>query len=139
MSNTITTVTLEEQTTPYTQHIKTARHALMADEPLDLGGADLGPAPYEILLASLGACTSMTIRMYAKQKQWPLQQVKITLTHEKRLNTENKKFDHFMREITLLGNLDDAQRARLIEIADKCPVHKTLIEEPRPVMMTTLV
>jgi len=106
---------------------------LVADEPESVGGRDTGPTPYGLLLASLGACVSMTLRMYANRKQLPLDRVSVRLRHEKihardceECETETGKIDRIEREIVLEGELDDAQRARLLEIADRCPVHRTL-------------
>jgi len=117
----------------YTTEIRVGDHTLIADEPASVGGADLGPSPYGYLLASLGACTSMTLRMYADIKKWDLKEVTVHLSHEKTHNEDctdcaNKstKIDKIDRVIELEGNLDDTQRTRLLEIADKCPVHKTL-------------
>jgi len=117
----------------YTTDILAGGHALMADEPKSLGGADLGPTPYGLLLASLGACTTITLRMYANHKQWPLEEVKIHLQHEKKHleDTEDyknakSKLDHITKEIELIGDLSQDQRRRLLEIADRCPVHRTL-------------
>ncbi|HLK23650.1 MAG TPA: bifunctional alpha/beta hydrolase/OsmC family protein [Caulobacteraceae bacterium] len=95
-----------------------------ADEPLDVGGLGSGPSPYELLAAGLGACTSMTTRLYAKQKGWPLERVRVVVRHEKVPGQTPP--DSFHRAVDFEGPLDDAQRARLIEIADKCPVHRTL-------------
>lgn len=118
------------------QEITAGRHALIADEPVEFGGADEGPDPYSMLLAALGACTSMTLQMYAKRKGWSLEQVKVTLTHSRihakdceECATKEGKITRIERRITLKGNLDDEQRARLLEIAAKCPVHKTLTSE----------
>jgi putative redox protein len=118
----------------FQQEILTGPHRLLADEPAKLGGLDSGPGPYDFLLAGLGACTSMTIRLYADLKKIPLENVSVRLNHEKKIHTkdcedcENKvtKVDHIDRAITLEGPLDAAQRAKLMEIADKCPVHQTL-------------
>jgi len=118
----------------FQQEILTGPHRLLADEPVKLGGLDSGPGPYDYLLAGLGACTSMTIRLYADFKKIPLENVSVRLNHEKKIHTkdcedcENKvtKVDHIDRAITLEGPLDAAQRAKLMEIADKCPVHQTL-------------
>ena len=108
-------------------------HALIADEPKSYGGTERGPSPYEYLLAGLGACTSMTIQMYARHKQWPLEDAVVRLSHNKihakdcaDCETTNGKIDQIKREVELIGVLDDQQRERLLEIADKCPVHKTL-------------
>ncbi len=109
-------------------------HYLRADEPTKYGGSDLGPTPYDLLLMSLGACTSMTLRMYANRKKLALEDVTIRLLHE-RIHAEdcvecNDKIERITREITLVGDLTDEQRQRLLEIADKCPVHRTLESDP---------
>jgi putative redox protein len=108
-------------------------HRLLADEPLSVGGADTGPNPYDYLVASLGACTSMTLRMYADRKQWPLESATVRLRHQKihaedcrECETEAGMVDVIEREIELEGDLDREQRERFRQIADKCPVHKTL-------------
>jgi putative redox protein len=118
----------------FQQEILTGPHRLLAYEPVKLGGLDSGPGPYDFLLAGLGACTSMTIRLYAEFKKIPLENVSVRLNHEKKIHTkdcencENKvtKVDHIDRFITLEGPLDAGQRKKLMEIADKCPVHQTL-------------
>ena len=118
----------------FQQEILTGPHRLLADEPVKLGGLDSGPGPYDYLLAGLGACTSMTIRLYADFKKIPLENVSVRLNHEKKIHTkdcedcENKvtKVDHIDRAITLEGPLDAEQRQKLMEIADRCPVHQTL-------------
>ena len=106
-------------------------HHLLADEPKSFGGTDKGPSPYALVSAGLGACTSMTIRMYARRKGWPLDHVVVEVSHDKAHAVDAQsgnaeKIDLFRRVITLEGALDDDQRARLLEIADKCPVHRTL-------------
>ncbi|MEO0763026.1 MAG: OsmC family protein, partial [Pseudomonadota bacterium] len=103
---------------------------MLADEPEAFGGTDRGPSPYGFLSAGLGACTSMTIRMYARRKGWPLSHVSVDVTHDK-VHAEDAggssgRVDSFTRVIRLEGDLDADQRARLLEIADKCPVHRTL-------------
>jgi putative redox protein len=115
------------------QHVLAGRHRLRADEPASLGGDDSGPTPYDLLLAALGSCTSMTMRMYARRKKWPLRRAQVTLTHEKThaedceaCSEEERTIDLIMRQIRLEGDLDQEQRARLLEIADRCPVHRTL-------------
>ena len=120
----------------FTQSIRCGKHALRADEPEAAGGLDSGPSPYELVLAGLGACTSMTLRLYADHKRLPLEKVAVRLTHKKihaqdcaDCETRDGKLDKIDREIELSGPLDEAQRARLLEIADKCPVHRTLHSE----------
>jgi uncharacterized OsmC-like protein/alpha/beta superfamily hydrolase len=120
----------------YTSGVQIGRHRLIADEPHSVGGADLGPAPYDFLLAGLGACTGMTLRMYADRKQWPLEGVDVQLRHAKihaadcaDCETKASKIDRIERTIMLSGPLDAEQRARLLEIADRCPVHRTLHSE----------
>jgi uncharacterized OsmC-like protein/alpha/beta superfamily hydrolase len=112
------------------------RHVLSADEPEDYGGADSGPSPYDFLLAGLGACTSMTMRMYARRKGLKLEQVAVTLRHNKvhaedctNCETQSGKVDHIERQIEITGDLTDEERGKLMEIADKCPVHRTLHSE----------
>lgn len=132
-----TVVTVEESGAgTFAQRILAGGHAMTADEPVSLGGNGLGPDPYGFLLSALGACTSMTIRMYAQHKGWPLEHVSVRLTHRKihardcaDCESEAGKVDEIGREIALTGSLDDDQRARLLEIADKCPVHRTLHSE----------
>jgi len=120
----------------FTQRIRVGCHMLTSDEPAAAGGDDLGPAPYDLLLAALGACTSMTVRMYAQRKNWPLRSTTVTLTHSKihaadceSCETTSGRVDHIVREVRFDGDLDAAQRARLLEIANKCPVHRTLHSE----------
>ncbi|WP_416052360.1 alpha/beta fold hydrolase [Cupriavidus basilensis] len=120
----------------YQERITAGPHHLLADEPVSFGGLNGGPAPYDLLLAGLGACTAMTMRMYADRKGWPLEHVAVTLRHEKihatdcaECSTTEGKIDWIEREITMRGPLDEAQRAALLEIADKCPVHRTLHSE----------
>jgi putative redox protein len=96
----------------------------LADEPVSVGGLGSGPSPYDLLAAGLGACTAMTLRLYAAQKNWPLAKVRVAVDHSKAKDRDPP--DLFTREITIAGDLDEAQRARLMEIADRCPVHRTL-------------
>lgn len=117
----------------YTTEIKAGKHHLIADEPESVGGNNYGPTPYGMLLSSLGACTSMTLRMYADRKGWDLKEVKVHLNHNRIhsddcevCESQSAKIDQIDRIIELEGNLDDKQRKRLLQIADKCPVHKTL-------------
>ena len=120
----------------FQQEILTGPHRLLADEPVKLGGLDSGPGPYDLLLAGLGACTSMTIRLYAEFKKMPLENVSVRLSHGKihakdceTCETKVSMVDRIDRAITLEGPLDAEQRQRLMEIADKCPVHRTLKSE----------
>jgi uncharacterized OsmC-like protein/alpha-beta hydrolase superfamily lysophospholipase len=120
----------------FQQEVTIGTHHFLADEPVKSGGTDTGPAPYDLLLAALGACTSMTVRLYADLKQIPLQRTLVRLHHEKihaqdcaECETREGKIDRIDRRITFEGDLDAAQRARLLEIADKCPVHRTLKSE----------
>ena len=120
----------------FPQEITAGSHRLQADEPIAVGGSDTGPGPYDLLLASLGACTSMTIGLYARRKQWPLESVRVRLRHSRihaagceNCETEVGMIDQIERDIELIGSLDEDQRARLLDIADKCPVHRTLISE----------
>ena len=110
--------------------VRAGRHRLLADEPRDVGGTDTGPSPYDFLLTALGACTSMTLRMYAGHKQLPLDRVSVRLSHEK-IHAEDSaagsgKADLLTRRIQVEGELSPEQRQRLLEIADRCPVHRTL-------------
>ena len=116
-------------------------HFLRADEPVNYGGSDAGPSPYDLLLMSLGACTSMTLRMYASHKKLPLEDVSIRLVHE-RVHAEdcidcNGKIERITRRISLVGDLSEDERRKLLEIADKCPVHRTLESDPQ--IVTELV
>lgn|SRR5574343_2078768 len=109
----------------YQQGITVGQHQLIADEPASMGGVDAGPAPFDFLMSGLGACTSMTLRMYAERKGLALTRISVTLSHEK-LEVDGVQRDHIRRNIVLEGNLTDEQRQRLLEIANKCPVHRAL-------------
>jgi putative redox protein len=118
---------------PFEQILLDGRHVLRADEPVAVGGKDSGPGPYELLLMALGACTSMTLRMYATRSQWPLENVVVRLSHAKvhaadcqDCESERALLDRIDRSIELIGPLDATQRTRLLQIADMCPVHRTL-------------
>jgi uncharacterized OsmC-like protein len=120
----------------FTQEVRVGRHVLRADEPEGFGGLDTGPSPYDLLLAALGACTTMTLRLYARHKSLPLERAAVTLRHEKihakdcaECETREGKVDRIERVIELEGALDDVQRRRMLEIADRCPVHRTLTSE----------
>ena len=120
----------------FPQRIRIGRHELRADEPLSAGGTDTGPTPYDLLLAALGACTSMTLRLYAQRKGWPLEHTSVRLHHKKihaqdcaDCETKVGKIDEIERELLLAGPLDEEQRARILEIADRCPVSRTLESE----------
>lgn len=120
----------------FTTQMKVGKHYLIADEPTSYGGNDFGPSPYEFVSAGLSACTAMTIQMYAKRKGWDIQNVEVHTNYGKTHATDCEdcentaaKIDTFNREIKLSGNLDEAQIKRILQIADKCPVHKTLHNE----------
>lgn len=120
----------------FTTEIMVRHHSITADEPVSIGGNDFGPSPYELLTSGLGACTAMTLQMYARRKKWDLKEVKVHLAHFKdyasdMADTENSKskIDHFDLKLELEGDLDEKQRARLLDIANKCPVHRTLHQE----------
>jgi len=122
----------------YQQHVLAGPHGFLADEPRKLGGLDTGPTPYDLLLAALGTCTSMTLRMYADRKEWPLERVRVSLRHERvhakdceQCTSTKGQIAVLTRELEIVGDLDEAQRKRLLEIADKCPVHRTLSGEIR--------
>ncbi|MBR1166601.1 bifunctional alpha/beta hydrolase/OsmC family protein [Bradyrhizobium liaoningense] len=131
-------VVQETRKSKFNQAITVGPHHLVADEPLAAGGADAGPGPYDFLLAGLGACTSMTMRLYADRKSLPLDRVTVTLKHSKiyakdcaECETREGMLDQIERDIAIDGALDAEQRKKLMEIADKCPVHRTLTSEIR--------
>ena len=118
----------------FTQEIMAGSHKMIADEPKEDGGNDLGPSPYDLILAGLGACTSMTLRAYADYKQIPLEGTIVKLKHDKiyakdcdHCEDADSKIDHIERVIELQGDLSPEQRLKLLEIANKCPVHRSLI------------
>lgn len=120
----------------WTQAVRAGAHTLRADEPKAMGGADLGPTPYDLLLAALGSCTAMTLRMYADRKGWPLRHVEVMLRHGRvhakdcaDCETEAGMVDLIVADVVVEGDLSEDQRARLLEIAGKCPVHRTLTGE----------
>ncbi len=119
--------------------IKASNHQILADEPLRDGGEDMGPSPYDLLLSSLAACKVMTVHLYARRKQWPVETVTLTLNHRKVAAKECEdcetegfaKVDIIECEISFEGDLDDKQIQRLAEIADRCPIHRTLTSETK--------
>jgi putative redox protein len=122
--------------TGFAQEIQAGSHRLTGDEPVAVGGTDTGPSPYDFLLAALGSCTSMTVAMYARRKGWPLERVTVSLRHSKihasdcaECETREGMLDRIERDIQLTGSLTAEQCSRLLEIANKCPVHRTLTSE----------
>jgi len=120
----------------FSQKIEIGSHKLTADEPVSFGGTDTGSSPYDLLLAALGACTSMTIGLYARKRGWPLKDITVSLRHSKihaqdcdDCETKEGRIDRINLEIHLDGALSDEQRAKLMEVAEKCPVHQTLTSE----------
>ena len=120
----------------YRTEISAGGHTVFSDEPISAGGTDQGPTPYDLLVAALGACTAITLRMYAERKQWPLEAVTVRLRHSKihaedcrDCETKIGMLDQIERSVELVGILDETQRSKLLEIADKCPVHRTLTSE----------
>ena len=120
----------------FRQDVEAGAHRMIVDEPVSFGGTDLGPSPYAMLLAALGACTAMTLRLYARNKGWPLETVEVRLSHDKihakdcvTCETKEGKLDRIEREVIVGGPLSEEQRKRLGEIADRCPVHRTLTSE----------
>ncbi len=125
----------------FQQRIRIGRHVLIADEPQAMGGGDSGPGPYDLLAAALGACKAMTMRLYANRKNWPLAKTEVHVAHGRihakdcaECETKDGHVDEFRVAIALEGELSDEQRARILEIADKCPVHRTLQSEVRITM-----
>ena len=117
----------------FVQEISAGAHRLRSDEPASAGGTDSGPTPYDLLLAALGSCTSMTVAMYARRKQWPLRRVTVRLRHSRvhaedcaACETQDAQLTVIDRDIELDGSLGEDQRARLLAIANRCPVHQTL-------------
>ena len=129
-------VLVEGSARGFAQRIAVGGHVLAADEPVEVGGTDTGPGPYDLLLAALGACTSMTVAAYARRKNWPLETVRVRLRHSRvhaadceNCETKVGWLDRIERDIELVGLLDEDQRARLVDIASKCPIHRTLTSE----------
>ncbi|NJL45952.1 MAG: OsmC family protein [Leptolyngbyaceae cyanobacterium SM2_3_12] len=120
----MTSVSLSSNGTPLGQTVAIRQFSLTADEPVALGGQDAGPAPFEWVLAGLGACKAMTVQMYATRKGWPLTNVSVNLSYEKRDDGHQIQAD-----LALAGDLSPEQRQRLVQIADRCPVHKMLLSQ----------
>jgi putative redox protein len=129
----IRSVVVRGSGTGFAQEIIAGPHRMSADEPVSSGGGDTGPTPYDLLLAALGACTSITLGMYARRQGWPLAEVIVNLRHSKihasdcaECETKEGMLDRIERDIHLTGSLTDEQRSKLLDIANKCPVHRTL-------------
>ena len=129
-------VTVHGNAKGFAQKVELGSHQLDVDEPVSYGGTDTGASPYDLILAALGACTSMTIGLYARKRGWPLEDITVSLRHSKihakdcdDCETKEGRVDRIERDIHLTGSLSDEQRAKLMEIADKCPVHQTLTSE----------
>ena len=136
VSHNVHGVVVQGNAAGFAQEIVAGSHHLKSDEPLAEGGTDTGPSPYDLLLAALGSCTSMTVAMYARRKGWLLERVTVHLRHRKihaedcaECETRVGILDQIERDIRFSGSLTTEQRARLMEIADKCPVHRTLKSE----------
>lgn len=137
MSGTETVIVSQAEQGQYTNSIITSSgHNMTADEPLSVGGLDLGPSPYDFLLSALGSCKSMTMRMYASRKGFKLDHVEVKLSHSKIHaedceNCETKKglVDHIQTDISLKGDLTDEERQKIFDIAARCPVHRTITHE----------
>jgi putative redox protein len=132
-----TVVVTETSAGGFTRQIAAGHHRLVADEPPPVGD-DTGPTPYDLVLAGLGACKSMTVRMFADRKGWPLEEIRVTLRHSRihakdcaDCETANGYIDQIDCDVELTGDLDDTQRQRLLHIAERCPVHQTLTSEIR--------
>ena len=126
------TLTARIGRTGYRVEIEASGHSLVSDEPVEVGGTNAGATPYDLVLAALGACTAMTLRMYADRKGWPLEHVRVVLTHDRDHASDCEhegRCERIDAVIELKGELSDEQRSRLLEIADRCPVHKTLAGE----------
>jgi uncharacterized OsmC-like protein/alpha-beta hydrolase superfamily lysophospholipase len=137
-------IVVEEKNHKFTQHVSTNSHYWLADEPESVGGNNMGPDPYEHLLAGLGACTAMTLRMYAEHKNLAIKDIKVELTHSRdyqqdcqECESESQGIEAIVRKISFVGELETAQYARFLAIADKCPVHKTLHNNVK--VMSTLL
>jgi len=130
------TVIVDGSAAGFAQAITVGHHHLACDEPADVGGSDTGPTPYDLLLAALGSCTSMTVAMYARRRGWPLEAVTVRLRHSKihaadceACETKEGRLDHIERTVELTGAISDDQRTRLVDTANSCPVHRTLTSQ----------
>ena len=126
-------VTVDDGGVRYSQNISVGSHLIRGDEPVEVGGGDTGPNPYDFLLVALGSCASITVRMYADRKQWPLEGVHVELWYGAKhaddsaaCDTETRMITGIEMELSFVGDLSEQQRQRLLEIANKCPVHRTL-------------
>ena len=135
-SNKTSDVVVQGTADGFRQGVVVGKHSLVADEPVSAGGGDAGPDPYDYLLAALGACTSMTVGLYARRKQFPLENITVSLRHSRiyandceECETKEGMLDRIEVEIELTGSLSAEQHAKLMEIAGKCPVHRTLTSE----------
>src|SRR5213082_4246841 len=135
-TNNLSHVIVRGSASGFAQEIQIGSHRLTSDEPVSYGGTDTGPTPYDLLLAALGSCTSMTIGLYARKRRWPLENITVSLRHSKihaidceECETKEGRIDRIELDIQLIGSLTSEQRAKLIEIAGKCPVHQTLTSE----------
>ncbi|MFA7439954.1 MAG: OsmC family protein [Sphingomonadaceae bacterium] len=128
MSNPTTAQVEEAQGSPFAVAIEVSGHHLFGDEPVDAGGRNLGPSPYDLLTAALGECTAMTVRWYARHQDWPVDHVSCTVRHERKMvEGHDRKIDVFHKTVTVRGDsLTDEQRQKLVEVAARCPVQKTL-------------
>ena len=128
MTDIVSATVTETGESDFAVRITTGRHSLTGDEPADMGGKDLGPSPYQLLASALGECSTMTVRWFARQQKWPLDHVATEVSHRKgEVEGRPGKVDIFTKTVTIRGDaLTDEQRARLLDVAAKCPVHRTL-------------
>ena len=127
MAQDLTTVSVRMGRKPYSTEVSTDSHSFLMDVDASKGGGDSGPDPHELLLASLGACTVMTVKMYADRKGWPIDSIDAKASHATERTDEGMRH-RFVVDMTIKGDLDEEQRARLIDIAHRCPIHRALVE-----------